>query len=314
MVHLSSHLLLSDHQYGFRNGRSSALQLIDVIDNWTKAIDEGDRIDVAYFDFAKAFDTVPTKGLLAKIQSYVIHGNILKWLTSFLTQLRQKVLVNGKSSGWCDVLSGVPQGSVLGPILFIIFINDMPDKITSMVHLFADDTKISLRLTNQNQTNDLQNDIDRLDEWSDRWKLRFNIVKCKTMHLGYHNDKHIYQMGSGESRMNLRSYLRKRSGYYFPGRPPVYQTLGRQSQEGELHARSYSSQFPTHRQRDAYTFLQGSRTSARGVCFKCVVTFKHRDIKLIEGVQRRATRLSRDLRNEPYNIRLTTLGLPTLQF
>ena len=79
------------------------------------------------FDFAKAFDTVPTKGLLAKIQS--------------------------------------------------IFINDMPDKITSMVHLFADDTKISLRLTNQNQTNDLQNDIDRLDEWSDRWKLRFNISK-----------------------------------------------------------------------------------------------------------------------------------------
>ena len=78
MIHLSSHLLLSDHQYGFRKGRSCALQLIDVIDNWTKAIDEGDRIDVAYFDFAKAFDTVPTKGLLAMIQSYGIHGNILR--------------------------------------------------------------------------------------------------------------------------------------------------------------------------------------------------------------------------------------------
>ena len=82
MVYLSTHLLLSDHQYGFRKGRSYALQLIDVIDNWTKAIDEGDRIDVSYFDFAKVFDTVPTKGLLANIQSYGIHGYILRWLTS----------------------------------------------------------------------------------------------------------------------------------------------------------------------------------------------------------------------------------------
>ena len=102
---------ISDHQYGFRKGLSCALWLIDVIDNWTKAINEGDRIDVTYFDFAKAFDTVHTKGLLAKIQSYGIHGNILKWLTSY----------NGKSSGRCDVL-------------FIIFINDMPSKITSMIH------------------------------------------------------------------------------------------------------------------------------------------------------------------------------------
>ena len=149
----------------------------------------------------------------------------------------------------------------------------MPDKITSMVHLFADDTKISLRLTNQNQTSDLQNDIDRLDEWSDRWKLRFNVAKCKTMHIGYHNDKYIYQMGSGESRMDL-NHVTSEKGYYFPGRPPVYQTLGGQGQEGKLHSQSYSSQFPTHRQRDAYTSLQGSRPSARGVCFKCVVTIQ----------------------------------------
>ena len=132
---------------------------------------------------------------------------------------------------WCST-------SVLGPILFIVFINDMPDKITSMVHLFAHDTKINLRLTNQNQTNNLQNDIDRLDEWSGRWKLRSNVAKCKTMHIGYHNDKHIYQMGSGESRMDLNQVTSKRSGYFFPGRPPVYQTLGGQSQEGKLHARS----------------------------------------------------------------------------
>ena len=93
----------------------------------------------------------------------------------------------------------------------------MPDKITSMIHLFTDDTTISIRLTNQNQTNDLQNDIDRLDEWSDRWKLRFNVAKCKTMHIGYHNDKYILYMGVGDNRMDLNQVTsEKRAGYYFP--------------------------------------------------------------------------------------------------
>ena len=309
MVHLSSYLLLSDHQYGFRKGRSCALQLIDVIDNWTKAIDEGDRIYVTYFDFAKAFDTVPTKGLLAKIQSYGIHGNILKWLTSFLTQRRQKVLVNGKSSGWCDVLSGVLQESVLGPILFIIFINDMPDKITSMVHLFADDTKISLRLTNQNQTNDLQNDIDRLDEWSDKWKLRFNIAKCKTMHIGYHNDKHIYQMGSGESRMYLNQVTSEKDlGITFQDDLQFTKHLA-DSMLGLIHC-SFQ-----HKDNEMLIHLYKALVRPHVEYASSMWSpFKLRDIKFIEGVQRRATRLSSDLRNEPYNIRLTTLGLATLQF
>ena len=313
MVHLSSHLLLSDHQYGFRKGRSCALQPIDVIDKWTKAIEEGDRVDVAYFDFAKAFDTVHTKGLLAKIQSYGIHGNILRWLTSFLTQRRQKVLVNGKSSGWCDVLSGVPQGSVLGPIQFIFFINNMPDKITSMVHLFADDTKISLRLTNQNQNNDLQNDIDI--EWSDRWKLRFNVAKCKTMHIGYHNDNTFTKWDQGEPDGPQPSYLRKRSGYYFPGRPPVYPTLGRQSQEGKLHMLGLIHRSFQHMDNEMLIHLYNALVRPHVEYASSVWSpFKLRDIKLIEGVKRRASRLSRDLQNKPYNIRLTTLGIPTLQF
>ena len=144
-----------------------------------------------------------------------------------------------------------------------------------MVHLFADDTKISLRLTNQNQTNDLQNDIDRLDEWSDKWKLRFNVAKCKTMHIRIpQRQTHLPNGIRGEPDGPQPSYLRKRSGYYFPGRPPVYQTLVGQSQEGKLNSRSYSSQFPTHRQRNVYASLQGSRPSTRGVCFKCVVTIQ----------------------------------------
>ena len=107
------------------------------------------------------------------------------------------------------------------------------------------------------------------------------------MHIGYHNDKHIYQMGSGENRMDLNQVTSEKDlDITFQDDLQFYQTLVGQSQEGKLNSRSYSSQFPTHRQRDAYTSLQGSRPSTRGVCFKCVVTFKLRDIKLI-GVQRR---------------------------
>ena len=102
----------------------------------------------------------------------------------------------------------------------------MPDKITSTIHLFADGTKICFQLTNQNQTNALQNNIDRLDEWSDRWKLIFNVATCKTMQIGYHTTTHTFtRWDQGEPDGPQPSYLRKRYVYYFPGRPPVYLQL-----------------------------------------------------------------------------------------
>ena len=190
----------------------------------------------------------------------------------------------------------------------------MPDKITSMINLFADDTKIRLRLTNQNQTNELQNDIDRLYKWSDRWKLRFNVVKCKTMHIGYHNDKHIYQMGSGDSRMDLNQVTSEKD-------------LGITLQDGLQFTKHLADKV---KKANSILCLIHRRFQYIDIdmlihLYKALVRphveyassvwspFNLCDIKLI-GVQRRATRLSRDLRNEPYNIRLATLRLPTLQF
>ena len=189
----------------------------------------------------------------------------------------------------------------------------MPDKITSMGHLFADDTKINLRLTNQ--TNDLQNDIERLDEWSDRWKLRFNVAKCKTMHIGYHNDKHIYQMGSGESRMDLNQVTSEKDlGITFQDDLQFTKHLADKVKKANsmLSLIHYSFQHIDNKMLiHLYKALVRPHVEyASGVWSP----FKLRDIKLIEGVQRRTTRLTRDLWNKPYNIRLTTLGLPTLQF
>ena len=142
MEFLNTNHLLSEDLHGFRAGRSCVTQLLEIMELWTSMLDEGDGIDVVYLDFRKAFDSVPHQRLLEKARAHGIDGNLLKWIESFLTGRKQRVNVNGEMSSWADVHSGIPQGSVLGPILFIIFINDLPDVVECYVKIFADDTKV----------------------------------------------------------------------------------------------------------------------------------------------------------------------------
>ena len=140
--HLNGHNLLSDSQYGFRNNRSCALQLLNVMEKWTDYVERHQSWDTIYLDLAKAFDKVAHKRLLKKVASYGIKGSVLAWITSFLSSRRQCVSVKGSSSAWKPVDSGVPQGSVLGPVLFILYMNDIPELIRSNVWIFADNTKL----------------------------------------------------------------------------------------------------------------------------------------------------------------------------
>ena len=133
--------LLRRLQHGFMSGRSCLTNLLETLESWTRILDAGYGIDVIYLDYKKAFDTVPHRGLISKLQGCGISGNLLQWSQAFLVGRSMRVMVNGSSSSWVEVCSGVPQGSVLGPLLFLIFVNDLPDWVRSSIKMFADDTK-----------------------------------------------------------------------------------------------------------------------------------------------------------------------------
>ena len=141
MTHMRAKNLLSSKQSGFINGRSTTTKLLSYLDKCIDIIVSGGVVDTIYFDFAKTFDSVPHERLLGKLKSYGINGNFLEWIKAFLSNRRQIVNVNGIKSDPAAVLSGIHQGSVLGPILFVIYINDLPEVVKCGTYLFADDTK-----------------------------------------------------------------------------------------------------------------------------------------------------------------------------
>ena len=163
---MKSNKLYSARQYGFISGRSTVLQLT-VMDKWYKILDEGGCIDVIYCDFMKAFDKIPHRELLKNLKSYGISENILEWVTAFLSNRKQRVRVNSDHSKWVAVISGIPQGSVLGPLLFVTYISGLPKKAkTSEIFLFADDIKMFKAIYSKDDCKLLQDDINCTYSWT----------------------------------------------------------------------------------------------------------------------------------------------------
>ena len=151
--------------------------------------------DVAYLDFRKAFDAVPHKRLLFKLSKYGIKGELLSWIKDFLSERSQFVKINNAKSSTCPVTSGVPQGSVLGPMLFVYFINDLPDVCTVPTKIYADDTKAFSQIKTDEDRAMLQHSIDQMYRWTQEWQLLFNQTKCKILHIGENNPKYKYYIG-----------------------------------------------------------------------------------------------------------------------
>jgi len=176
---------LAAQQHGFLRGRSTTTQLLSVLTNINNILDKGDQTDVIYFDLSKAFDSVPHHLLIHKLKSFGINGKLLDWLSDYLTSRFQRVLVNGTHSAWLPVTSGVPQGSILGPLLFLLYINDLPTVLShdTICAIFADDTKICRHMRTQHDFNALQLDINNLHAWSKVWGLKFNETKCTVLSI-----------------------------------------------------------------------------------------------------------------------------------
>jgi ribonuclease P/MRP protein subunit RPP40 len=194
MGFLDSKDLLSNIQYGFRKGRSCTTNLLSFYDNVTKELDIGNAVDITYIDFQKAFDKVPHQALLLKLNNIGLNNQVVRWVDNWLKGRMQRVQIKGTYSQWAEVKSGVPQGSVLGPILFIIFINDISLDVSGEVSCFADDLKIMGIVNTEEQIKKFQFDLDKISDWAHKWGMSFNINKCQVLHMGNKNKNFTYKL------------------------------------------------------------------------------------------------------------------------
>ena len=313
--HLELHSLLSDHQYGFRPGRSCELQLLRIVNEWTLCLDERKPTDILYLDFQKAFDKVPHIRLISKLQAYGIDGNLLSWINSFLSNRRQRVCVRGSFSEWSQVISGVPQGSVLGPILFILYINDLLEQIQSSLWTFADDTKIYRPILTTEDQNILQKDLDIFTQWNKTWQGFLNISKCKHLSLGGPSTNRTYTIKNDLEDVIIQQTREERDlGITFTNdfkfSKHINLSIRKANKMLGIVYRSFQHLTPT-----IFRMLYVSLVRPH-LDYASVVWNPHllKDIRALEAVQRRATRMVPQFGTMTYVERLTLLNLPSLYY
>ena len=309
--YMSGYKLYSDCQHGFRQKRSCITQLLEVMEDLTNMIENRNTIDIIYLDFRKAFDTVPHERLLLKLKSYGISGNLLIWIKQFLNDRTQKVKVGKEFSKEKNVISGIPQGSVLGPVLFTIFINDLPEVINSTCKIFADDTKL---YDSSLQSDSIQVDLIHIQEWSHTWQLYFNTEKCKVLHMGKNNPKKQYMMQQDNNLMAVNTCLTEKDlGVTFDGGLDfdihISAAINKANQMLGIIRRCF-------RYLDNRSFLNLYKAMVRPhLEYGNIIWYPlwKRQSSAIEKVQRRATKMIPQLKTLSYQCRMETLGLPSLK-
>ena len=308
--HVTENSIIKIQQHGFMKKKSTLTNLLEYLEALTFAHSAGTPIDVNYLDCRKAFDTVPHQRLALKLESLGIKENVLKWIKDFLLNRKQRVIIRGSVSEWLSVDSGVPQGSVLGPILFLIYINDLVEGLECPILLFADDAKIYKEITCQADVETLRRDMKRIEAWSEKWLLTFNEDKCATMHIGHNNPKESYLINN---KVLNESKLEKDLGVFVSCDLKPSQHVAKVAARANRIIGLMKKNFDFL---DEETILSIHCSMIRPILEYAVQSwcpYLAKDIEELEKVQHRVTKLVPGLYDTPYEERCRKLKLPTLK-
>ena len=320
-THVESNGLMSESQHGFRSGRSVQTNMIDFLNKTTKWLDEGRSFDVVYMDFAKAFDKVCHRRLLVKLEEFGILGEVLNWLEDWLSGRRQQVRVEGEYSSWEDVISSVLQGSVLGGLLFNIFVDDVDDLdvVEDVVEdesslmasgKFADDTKVARVTENQADVDRMQEIINSLSKWADKWAMSFNASKCKVMHFGTRNPRARYVMNGVE----LGETVEERDlGIQIVNTLKPSRQCAIAAKTAHFALSQIQRAFHFRRARDLVPLYKTFVRPRLEFGIAAWNPWTEADIQCLEAVQKRLVRLLSDVTGESYEEKLRVAGLTTLR-